>query len=396
MATLLQRLKANFAKIATITLLATPAVMSFSGMQQASNENRKLTDFPPRPSSFGDALKYPSKLDLWINDHFGFRDALLQLNNRLRHALFHQFPTIQVIEGRNDRIFLSAHSTEHQPYSAILLNCGYQFNNLGHLVDALNRFSAGLRNRGVNAHLLIAPSASSLYTDELPPWLEKRCNSYASPIGQIIHSPQLHGDAKALLYYPMDKMRALRNEVDVIPRSWFHWAGAGPRRIARFSAEDLWSRNTSDAKPMVTVKRLVPSDISHLFPGIPLASEMEVADFAASGISQCRGGACFPEMLSIMEKLGDVSRYVNNAAPAGRLILVSDSFGQHIAGWYSSYYREVLHVSTNDLRRLDPRELEQLRETLFKGNSSDNVLFLFHDGSILNGRMVQDIGDWAL
>jgi hypothetical protein len=381
----------NLARIVTVMLLAAPALMSFVGPRQVSGENRTLAPLPARPASWEALLKYPAQLDLWINDHFGFRDTLVALNNRIRHTLFHQFPTIQVIEGRNGRIFLSAHAITQEPYSAILLSCGYRFTRGDAIVDQLNRFSSALHGAGVKARLMIAPSAPVLYRDELPEWLERQCPPGADPISRVIAAPGLQPAARSMVYYPLEAMLQMKRDVDVIPKTWFHWAGAGPRLVARTSVAELWHRDPREGIPIPVEKKPLPSDISHLFPGIALPSEVETADFPAAGIEQCLGARCFPEMPAIMEKLGDVSRYRNKRLPSGRLVLFSDSFGYHIAGWYSSYYREVIHISTNSLERLDRAEIEQLRQAFLHRGQQDDVLFLYHDVSILFGRLAKDV-----
>jgi hypothetical protein len=387
---LTQRVMAHSSKILLVSLLAVPAVLSFSGKEQAATENRTLATFPAKPRSRDAILKYPAQLDAWINDHFGFRQALVKLNNKVRYALFGQFPTIQVIAGKNGRIFLSAHSADFPPYGAINLPCGYQFSEYDKIAMELTRFHAAFREMGIDAKLLIAPSSPLVYAEELPDWLAKRCLSSVHPFDEIMKPGRLEPFVRAATYYPLDEMRALKPIAAALPKTWFHWAGDGAQLVAQKSVEYFWKTKTEDAKPLVTKVKRLPSDLAHMFPGVSLPSDVTTIDFAASGIDECVGGRCFPEAEDVMNKLGDVSRYRNEKAPKPKLILVTDSFGHYIAGWYSRYYRDVLHISTNSADTLSDAEKSRLRQLLLEQARTGDVLFVYHDGGVLSGRIGLD------
>jgi hypothetical protein len=388
---LIQRLMTHSAKIILISLLAAPAILSFSGKEQAATENRKLAAFPAKPRSWDAALKYPAQLDVWINDHFGFRNALVKLNNKVRYALFDQFPTAQVIAGKDGRIFLSTHEAHYAPYAAINITCGYQFNEYDKIALQLNQLHAAFRKSGIDVKLLIAPSSPIVYAEELPDWLATRCMSSIHPFDEITKANRLEPSVRSAIYYPLEEMRAMKPHAMALPKTWFHWAGEGAQLVAQRSAEHFWNVKADDTKPLVTRVERLPSDLSHLFPGVKLASPVTTIDFAASGVEECSGGHCFPEAQDIMDKLGDVSRYRNEKAPRGKLILVTDSFGRYIAGWYSRYYRDVMHISTNAVDRLSEAEMTRLRQLLLEQGRVGDVLFLYHDAGVLAGRAGIDL-----
>lgn len=92
----------------------------------------------------------------------------------------------------------------------------------------------------------------------------------------------------------------------------------------------------------------------------------------------------------IAQKLSDVSRYRNERAPAKRLVLFSDSYGHYVAGAYAPFFREVMHFSTNALTLLNQEELAALRKTLSQQDGKQMLLFVYHDASVLNGRVEVD------
>lgn len=98
--------------------------------------------------------------------------------------------------------------------------------------------------------------------------------------------------------------------------------------------------------------------------GYELRSDVETTDFAASDVSEAQAANANLELQKAMETLGDVSRYRNTRATKGSLIILSDSFGRYSASWYSRFYRDVMHISTNaaarvgmDLKKIFPDAL---------------------------------------
>lgn len=389
--TLKQRLTGNAAKIVLVVLLAVPALRSMTGSSQLEGENRKLAEFPAAPASWQETLKFPARLDQWINDHFGYRDRLLKLNNRVRHALFGTFPTVQVISGQNGRIFMSAHEANFPPYTAIHPTCGFQFHDHEKIAGQMNAMHAAFRGWGIDAKLVIAPSSPAVYQEELPGWLAQRCARSVPPFRNILVPERLSPPVLASVYYPIEELRAARAEGEVIPKTWFHLTGFGSRLLTQKSVERLWNIKADEGTTLKTRIETQTSDLAHLFPGVKLSSKVEAIDFAASGIEECKGAKCYPALQDALEKLGDVNRYRNERAPKERLIMLSDSFGQYSAGWYARYYRDVIHFSTNTLGRLSDGELASLRNFLREEGKRSDVLFFYHDTGVLTGRIDLDL-----
>jgi hypothetical protein len=132
-------------------------------------------------------------------------------------------------------------------------------------------------------------------------------------------------------------------------------------------------------------RRIVgPSDLQRFVPGVGLWVENLDADYAAAGVQSCVGPACFPEFGKLAERLGDVSRF-HSGGSGQKLLLVSDSFGSAIAGWYSQYFSEVWHVNVNNLINSPDDQIgqAQLIKTMFLEFAPDRVIYLLHDGAVL-------------
>jgi hypothetical protein len=379
------------AKAILLGLLMVPAAVALLPGDAKNTEHRRSSPTPALPHSLPEALKYPGQLDAWVNDNFGLRASLLTLHNRIRFSLFGQFPTVQVISGKDGRIFLSAHQKTDPPYSAIFSSFGYQIDPAPAIADQVNQFSALTRERGLDAKLLIVPSSSVVHADQLPDWLRTRVDPASIPTLKVLASSRLEAAARNNLYFPYQEMRAEAARMDLFPKTWFHWMGDGPRTVAGLTMERFWSTGRDQGVPLATKIENMPSDLSHLFPGIELSSPVRAIDYQASGVEACFGPTCLGEALRpTMEKLWQMSTYRNPRAPRGRLVIVSDSFGQPVAGWYSRYYKEVVHVCTNLMDELSEQELRPIRSYLFDEAKGGDVLFLYHDVTVHAGRIRTD------
>lgn len=385
----LSRLSAPASKIALVALLALPAL--YAPPPVGEGENRNLAPAPAQPSSVADMLAYPGRLDAWINDHFGLRDALVRLNTRLRYRLFGQLPGVQAITGKDGRVFLSAYQPTAKPYSGILAVCGYQSAHLvPEMVRQINRLTEITAERGINARLLVVPSAPAVQKAQLPDWLAAQCGNDQLPLNLALASGQLTPQARERLYFPLAEMQSAATQVDLFPRTFFHWGGAGPRLVTDLLVPQFAAMPGLKGTPMVTTQQQLPSDISHLFPGIRLNSTLEVLDEVKSGIQACRGPACFSEMTPVFSKFGEVGHYRNPQAPLGRLVLISDSFGPPSWPWFARFYKEVVAVNINGIHNLDEADRAKVRSFLLSGNPDDQVLVMYHDGTVYAERIKQD------
>lgn len=388
-------LRKHLAKIVIVGLMAVPLAATFLGAPAASGEQRKLAAAPAAPTSVREALALPAALDPWINDHFGWRIRMVEAYTRLRHDLFGRFPTNQVIGGRDGRIFLAAHNRagEGEPYTAIALACGWHYKDVPRIAEEANRFSRLFDAAGIDAKLLIVPSAPIVYLEQLPAWQTERCTAAGAPAYKMLAYPGLDARARERIWFPLNEMRAIRGRDAMFPLTFFHWSGAGPQAVAGMTQERFWKRPASGGTPIPLVYKRLPSDVHFLFPGIEHDSVAGEPDFTGTTITSCYGPDCFPGMKSIMEKLVVAGRFTNTAPGlAPRLVMITDSFGYAGAPWFSRYYSEVVYLSTNGLAQATPEEVAQLRALLFRPGSGDEVLYLYHDATVYSNRVASDLG----
>jgi hypothetical protein len=185
-----------------------------------------------------------------------------------------------------------------------------------------------------------------------------------------------------MMDYPLDEMRTLKTSIKVYPRQPFHWSGDMPRLTAQRISEKTFGLAKSRSFRTHTIVR--HSDLQRFVPGVSLWVEDLELDYAAAGVRSCFGPACFPELGIFAERLGDVSRFKSEDGSGKKLLLISDSFGAAIAGWFSQYFSEVWHLNINYLINVSTDELDKAK-AIFLDYAPDCIVYLFHDGAVLYG-----------
>lgn len=379
-------LRAHAAKLVLTGFLALPMVAAVLWPVDTTIEQRQLAPAPGKPSTLEEVLAWPALAEAWTNDHFGWRPQMVTGLSRLRFELFGRYPNEQVVAGREGRLFMLGH------HYTLLVACGWKFDRFERVLADLNRFEQTFRERGIPARLLVVPSGPVVYSDELQPWAAERCRPENVPMARLLAEPRLKPEARALVYHPLAEIRAQRDRITFFPKHYFHWDGAGAAAVAGMTERHFWGRDESFAPPIPIAAREQPSEIRYMFPGINPVNVVAEQDYTGTTITPCYGPPCFPDLQPAMEKLAVVGRYLNSAPKLGpRLVVLTDSFGYSGGPVFSRYHREVVFVSTNLLSRLDEKELEQLRKLLFVPGSDDEVLFLYHDATVLANRVGTDL-----
>lgn len=372
----------HLGKTVLVALLATPAIVATVHKTSQTGENRHLAAAPKLPDNWDSFLALPGQTDAWIKDHFGFRQALIKGNNALRYHLFGEFPTIQMASGRNGRTFLAAHGTNVEPYSALTVSCVGDKRGLTDFRDYLNRMFDDFAAQGMHPKLMIVPSAPAVYQEDVPAWLYDQCNRTNLPTQQLIDDPALSARARESMYFPLAEMRAIKNPAALFPKSWFHWAGPGLEKVAADSVSRLFPQMPAPGAPLQRVTYYWNSDVGYLFPGVKLKNDVVVPNLPASNIKECVGKQCFPEFAEFADLVDDTTRFENPAAPARRLLIISDSFGSKVSGWYARHYGTVEQVATNNIGRLTLPQVLKMREVLFRDPANTDIIFLYHDAGL--------------
>ena len=196
----------RIAVLSLISLLSIPSVLSFLDPVNAGRENRYFATLPALPGSRAEWVLYPQALDRWINDHFGLREPLLELNEAFRFKFLGELNSTQATVGNHHRVFLGSHVPGLQnAYSEMLQVCGYGETpfDFGIEVDRNRRAFETLKSRGIEAHLLVVPSAPILYSEDLPVWLRGLCETAPPRARRILDELKEDAWIRPRILYPL-------------------------------------------------------------------------------------------------------------------------------------------------------------------------------------------------
>jgi hypothetical protein len=167
---MLRRYRRGFALLA-FALLATPLVVGVvrpDSPELIFKEGRRLAPPPARPDSFGDLAVLTGQIDAYLKDHFGFRHLLIQLHKDLTRPMLGNGGSYVLI-GRDGRMFYLGSEMVRQSAGLIVRD--------QKVADSANRL-AGMRDalekRGIAFFVVVLPSTSSIYEDDLPVWAQSR------------------------------------------------------------------------------------------------------------------------------------------------------------------------------------------------------------------------------
>jgi hypothetical protein len=366
---------ARLSVLLVLALLALPGVAALGGLDRGptDGENRVLAPAPDWPRSWQALLATPAHADAWMRDHFAFRSSLVQANSQLRFALFHEAPTPQTLFGRDGRLFLTTHDANH-PYSLIRTICGAGVSEAD-IATAAEGIETLLRAAGPDAVFVAVPTAPTLYTQDLPDWLRRQCQT--EPTAEQV----VERTGSARVVYPVAALRVAMTGGAVIPRYNFHWSGRGARAVAAMVAEQMLG--LKHAVDIPGIEQMADSDLARMVPGLALRDTVMLPDTTTAGIDFCYARPeCLPGLGDITSVVDDYSRTVSPHSGSARLLLISDSYGSFIAPWFGAYFGEVRHISSNNFDRLSAAQRVRLKQSLFTDYRPDRVIFLYHDGAI--------------
>jgi len=151
----------TFMCVAFVIAIATPMVVSFLQEDKAvsQSEKRQLQAWPLFDEA-SSVRSYFNSINAYINDHFGFREELIELNNKIRYSL-NESPVKTVIRGSGEWLFYKIHDPlmSNHPLSEEVLK-----GNLVARADYIKQSHKVLKGQGIVYQHIVVPNKMSLYT----------------------------------------------------------------------------------------------------------------------------------------------------------------------------------------------------------------------------------------
>jgi alginate O-acetyltransferase complex protein AlgJ len=130
----------------------------------SQSENRRSAEKPKFSLEVSSLKELPKSCRFWINDNFGFRNALLRGNFLLRYELLGVSPSADVVLGRNGWLYYAAELDSNDCRGMTVISN----KQLGRWTRTVLKKKDWLAKKGIKYILVIAPNKSTIYPDFLP------------------------------------------------------------------------------------------------------------------------------------------------------------------------------------------------------------------------------------
>ncbi len=146
-----------------VALLAVPAVTIPLFKADATAENRELSEFPKVKAEDGGFNKdYTDQLDVWIQEHIGFRQILVDANSRWQSALFGHSSEESIIVGADGWLYYADTAYDYLNIATISER---NANNIGRTLQMVQDYT---KEHGAAFCVTLIPNKNTLYGEAMP------------------------------------------------------------------------------------------------------------------------------------------------------------------------------------------------------------------------------------
>jgi hypothetical protein len=360
-----------------VATLFTPLLVGLFAGSGRQADNRVLAPPPGVPTSFKILIEWPHRADAYLNDHFGLRSTLVRANAIVNWYLFGSSANRSVIVGRHGRLFLSEGEV---PNRVILGDCGAWWSEgyVASFAQAVQAAIEGLQHDFGRLSGLFVPTSAVLYPEDLPLWMADACADKVPLVDDIL--ARLPQSQQRLLAYPKAVAASLPSSTPLIPKRNFHWDGQGASLFMEAYVESRFGL-TREAMP-IWRPASKPSDIARFLPGVSVVNQINIADWAGTGVVFCQEMSCLNASPFEDTVFPRESMRVSRPGPGGKLLLLSDSFGAAAAAGLIEYFADILMINMNNYQVLELDQRRALLERLKSKWGDAQVLVLVEDGNI--------------
>lgn len=310
----------------------------------AVNENRTLVGMPEFSLTKSALKKYPQNFEDYYNDHFGFRNLLLDWHNYVSYTWLKT--SDRVLIGKDGWLFLARGlRPDIRPIRITSDYCGqapFGTEELAKWSNALATNWRSLRDRNMEYLLVVVPNKHTVYSEYLPGHVKcdrgvSRLDQLAAELQQLEDFPLL--DLRARFMQQAKVSDPLFQETDT------HWDGLGVLLAYQAMMADL----DVDVPDLVDIGRVMVTDVERR--GGDLARLLGMADqfrehshgFRIASAQSRNAGNPFPALTRDPSRQPVAREQDNGALP--RLMVFHDSFiGRSFIGLLSETFSRSVFV----------------------------------------------------
>ena len=148
-----------------VVAISVPMVVSMIHADQAVSESEKRTLQPwPQYKKDKPLTTYFASINAYVNDHFGYREALIKLHQNIKYSL-NESPVKNVVRGSNDWLFYKIYDPLMSDH---LWSKEKIKSKLTERANYIKRNYDEFKNQGIAYQHIVIPNKMSLYPEYLP------------------------------------------------------------------------------------------------------------------------------------------------------------------------------------------------------------------------------------
>ncbi|MHC1706626.1 MAG: hypothetical protein AB9842_03775 [Bacteroidales bacterium] len=316
--------------------------MVFLTLPDASqHEHRKLASMPGIKLQAVDSLPY--QFDIWFNDHFSFRNALINGRMALDILLFKQSPIPAfVVIGKEKWLYNTGHEIEIYRGTN-----RFDEEELQILSDKLSERKQFITSHNARMIYVVAPTKYSVYPEFLP--LNLNRINHESRTDQFVRILQQERIPFVDLREAL--LRAKNDSLQLFYKGDNHWTHHGAFVAYQAVIRYLYSLDTAVGAPLALSDYTIISkpthkgnlsDMLYLRNGcgdVKFNYQRKVANTTKSDTHRIYTP---PSYFRFKENYEE--RYSNNKPKSLKILIIRDSFGDHITHFLKEHFRETVCI----------------------------------------------------
>ena len=326
--------------------------MTDSQVKNSMTERRRLVRFGQTAEAWPDIKLTVQTFGQAFDDQLFARTEILQTVNGLLVEKAGHSTSDTILLGEDGYRFLMR-SQNSKAFSQIpcAVPGGLDEAKRQLTIDNYIAFSNRVQKKGIQTHLVLIPTKSSIYLEKLPRYVHSKCVSTISPAINTIKQLQAAGLSAR---YDLDWFRT-QSATDIFQPGSFHWVKAKSHIYAQFLYDSQqmgipWNKLPSyETRP---IQSNAPADISrhlgikrkkkvfyereYFWPTLELTRRHEFKDIKDRS-----------ELLAKLNK--SIGRFSRNTSPRQKkLLVVGDSFSRGLFAYWASTAGEAIFMSDSN------------------------------------------------
>lgn len=320
--------------IVILATLAAPALIQMSGRASDTRllDNRPPAAFPTLPRSPYDIEAFRDGAARFIDDNFGLRVELVQLDYLL-HWWLGESSVPGMVTGKGGWAFLKADQRAFDQFRGLNR---FTDAELDRWIDTMEAYRAWLEDKGIAFVVMVAPNQETVYPDKMPiyanrVWPEKR-------LDQIVRRLR-ERQSRLTLVDPRADMWAERKHAILYHKYENHWNGLGA-----FVGYRALMQAVTKILPQVEPLELSDFTISTFqrrwqMPPLTETEPYLIKQTPSKIVKRESLGPAGPQQSTLF-------RSTNESAPS--LLVYGDSFAEAgPLGWLAESFKSTIYVNTN-------------------------------------------------